>query len=235
LKYGEDVDLSENEKKTHAYTVLREWPSAREQLRLGQLYASEHGINLGENLLANQQYHALSVYNKLSTQTGTILENILEWDGSFDQFANDMYSRIPLFLSFDLDTIENELKRSAKEHHSTKKNRYIMNLLEQMNESVISGSEDLQPSSLECRGTAQNILVRVWMNFLIHTHYQPTSMRLTAKAMEKTSTFCVQLYQLTSKGRSLTHWTTLTVFGISIEWSKISIEWSLTFLRAVVR
>ena len=43
LKYGEDVDLSENEKKTHAYTVLREWPSAREQLRLGQLYASEHG------------------------------------------------------------------------------------------------------------------------------------------------------------------------------------------------
>ena len=30
LKYGEDVDLSENEKKTHAYTVLREWPSARE-------------------------------------------------------------------------------------------------------------------------------------------------------------------------------------------------------------
>ena len=72
LKYGEDVDLSENEKTTHAYTVLREWPSAREQLRLGQLYASEHGINLGENLLANQQYHTLSVYNKLSTQTGTI-------------------------------------------------------------------------------------------------------------------------------------------------------------------
>ena len=75
--------------------------------------------------MANQQYHALSVYNKLSTQTGTIQENILEWDGSFDQFANDIYSRIPLFLSSDLDTIENELKRSAKEHHSTKKNRYI--------------------------------------------------------------------------------------------------------------
>ena len=109
-------------------------------------------------MLANQQYHALSVYNKLSTQTGTILENILEWDGSFDLFANDIYSRIPLFLSSDLHTIENELKRSAKEHHSTKKNCYIMNLMEQMNESVISGSEDLQPSSLECTGTAQKYI-----------------------------------------------------------------------------
>ena len=35
------------------------------------------------------------------------------------------------------------------------------------------------------------------------------------------------------KRRSLTHWITLTVFGRSVEWSRISIEWSLTFLRAV--
>ena len=48
MNYGEDVNLSESEKLTHAYTVLREWPSAREQLCLGQLYASEHGIDLGE-------------------------------------------------------------------------------------------------------------------------------------------------------------------------------------------
>ena len=174
MNYGEDVNLSESEKLTHAYTVLREWPSAREQLRSGQLQASEHGINLGENLLANQQYHALSVYNKLSTQTGTILENILEWDGSFDQFANDIYSRIPLFLSSDLDTIENELKRSAKEHHSTKKNCYIMNLLEQMNESVISGSEDLQPSSLECTGTAQKY-IGTSMDEFFDSHPLPTN------------------------------------------------------------
>ena len=148
MNYGEDVKLAESEKLTHTYTVLRDWPSAREQLHLGQLYSSERGINLGEKLLVNQQYHALSVYNKLSAETGTIMEDILEWDGSFDQFANDIYSRIPLFLSSDLETIENELKHSAKEHHSTKKNRYIMNLLGQMNGSVISGSEDLQPSSL---------------------------------------------------------------------------------------
>ena len=30
LKYSEDVDLPENEKQTHTYKILREWPSARE-------------------------------------------------------------------------------------------------------------------------------------------------------------------------------------------------------------
>ena len=81
--------------------------------------------------MVNQHYHTLSVYNKLDVETETILENILEWDGSFDEFADDIYAQIPLFLSSNLDTIERELIRSAKEHHSAKKNRYIMNLLEQ--------------------------------------------------------------------------------------------------------
>ena len=99
MNYGEDVNLSENEKLIHAYAVLREWPSAREQLHLGQLYSSERGIDLGEKLWVNQQYHTLRLYNKLSVETGTILEDILEWDGSFDQFANEIYARTPLFLS----------------------------------------------------------------------------------------------------------------------------------------
>ena len=55
MNYGEDTNLSENEKKTHAYTVLRDGPSAREQLRFTQLYNSENGIDLGEKLLVNQQ------------------------------------------------------------------------------------------------------------------------------------------------------------------------------------
>ena len=44
-----------NEKKMRAYTVPSEWRSAREQLHLGQLYNSEHGIHLGENLWVDQQ------------------------------------------------------------------------------------------------------------------------------------------------------------------------------------
>ena len=78
------------------------------------------------------------------------------------------------YFSSDLDTIENELKRSAKEHHSTKKNRYIMNLLEQINESVISGSEDLQPSSLECTGTAQKY-IGTSMDEFFDSHPLPTN------------------------------------------------------------
>ena len=69
--------------------------------------------------------------------------------GSFDEFTDDLHTQIPLILSSDLGTIEKELMRSAKEHHSTKKNRYIMNLLGQTTESEISGYEDLQPSSPE--------------------------------------------------------------------------------------
>ena len=72
---------------------------------LGQVYNSERGIDLGDKLWVNQQYSTLDVYNKLSAETGTILESILEWEGSFDEFGNDIYSRIPLFSSSDLDTI----------------------------------------------------------------------------------------------------------------------------------
>ena len=68
MNYGEDIDLSENEKKTHAYRVLREWPSAREQLHLAQLHNSENGIDLGEKLMVNQQYHTLNVYKKLAVE-----------------------------------------------------------------------------------------------------------------------------------------------------------------------
>ena len=50
MNYGEDVDLSENEKTTHAYTVLREETSAREYLHLVQLYNSENDIDLGEKI-----------------------------------------------------------------------------------------------------------------------------------------------------------------------------------------
>ena len=54
-------------------------------------------------------------------ETETILESILEWDGAFHEVTDDLHTQIPLILSSDLGTIEKELMRSAKEHHSVKK------------------------------------------------------------------------------------------------------------------
>ena len=59
------------------------------------------------------------VYIKLGDKSGEILENILEWDGSFDEFENEISERLP-----------NELMRSAKSHHAINKHCYIMKILE---------------------------------------------------------------------------------------------------------
>ena len=104
----------------HSYKVLCEWPSAMEQLQLGQLYNSEQGIHIGEKLWRNQQCSALNVYKQLGAKSGEILEDILERDGSFDKFSNERFARLPICPSSDLDTIEKELIQSAKSHHSTK-------------------------------------------------------------------------------------------------------------------
>ena len=47
INYGEDINNSENVKKNTRshHTVLPEWPSARDQFHLGQLYNSERGIH----------------------------------------------------------------------------------------------------------------------------------------------------------------------------------------------
>ena len=64
----------------HSYQVLSEWPSAREQLHLGHIYNSEHGIQLGDTLWENQNYSSLKVYERLRAKSGEILESILEWE-----------------------------------------------------------------------------------------------------------------------------------------------------------
>ena len=55
------MDLSKEEKRRHTFTVLSEWPSAREQLKLEQMYNPELGLDLEQKLIANQQFHALKV------------------------------------------------------------------------------------------------------------------------------------------------------------------------------
>ena len=68
-------------------------------------------------------------------ETETILESILEWDGSFDEFTD---TQTPLTLSSDL--------------HDWKR---IDAFSQRTTESEISGYEDWQSASLECTITSQ--------------------------------------------------------------------------------
>ena len=43
----------------------------------------------------NQQYSALNVHKTLGVKSGAILEEILEWNGSFNEFSNEISARIP--------------------------------------------------------------------------------------------------------------------------------------------
>ena len=149
MSYGEQVDLTKSEKRIHTYTALREWPSAMEQLHLGKLYNSEQGIHLGDKFCKNQQYRTLNVYKKLAigAKSGSILEEFMEWEGSFDELTKKVSGHSPLFLSNDLDAIEKELVRSAESHYSMKKHRYIMKLLDQSMSSDIFGIQDVQSYS----------------------------------------------------------------------------------------
>ena len=132
LNYGEEVKLTKSEKLLHSYKVLGEWQSAREQLHLEKIYNSEHGIHLGDKLWKNQQYNVLKVYDNLCANSGDKLEN--------------------------LDTIKNELIRSAKCHNVTNKHRYIQELKScspeftmtlETTSSDIAGIQDSQSYSLE--------------------------------------------------------------------------------------
>ena len=79
--------------------MLREWPSQAppEQLRLGQLYNSQHNTHVGDKLWNNRQYSTLNVYQKLGATFGAILEEIMEWEGSFDEISNGISAHIPYF------------------------------------------------------------------------------------------------------------------------------------------
>ena len=108
-------------------------------------YNSEHGIHLGDKLRKNQQYNTLKVYDSLCVYSGDILENILEWEVSFDKFSDETVDILPIFPSSNLDTIEKELIRSAKNHNGINKHRYIVNLLESSNTSGIQELKSCGP------------------------------------------------------------------------------------------
>ena len=70
--YGEIDELTQAEKIAHTLKVLCEWPTAREQLKLENMYDPKSGINLGDKLWTNQQFSALKVYNNLDASTEDI-------------------------------------------------------------------------------------------------------------------------------------------------------------------
>ena len=125
------VNTTQEQKTEHIFKVLCEWPSTREQLRLENIYDPKSGINLGNKLWTNQQFSALKVNNKLDASTENILEKILEREGTLDLFSTETSSIFPVFSPNNLDEIEKELERSARNHSISKEHRYQIQLLTQ--------------------------------------------------------------------------------------------------------
>ena len=92
-------DLTDEDKREHAFKVLCEWPSAREQLHLSDVYDPNLGIHLGDKLWTNQQYSALKVYKTLDVSTEDILEKIIKkrWNVELI-FDTNFISILTLFI-----------------------------------------------------------------------------------------------------------------------------------------
>ena len=71
--YGEIDELTQAENIAHTLKVLCEWPSAREQLRLENMYDPKLGTHLGDKLWTNQQFSASKVYENIDAMTENIL------------------------------------------------------------------------------------------------------------------------------------------------------------------
>ena len=90
------------------------------------MYDPELGIHLGHKLWTNQQYNALQVYKNIDSKSGDILEKILDWDGTLDEFSTETSTLFPIFSANNLDAIEKELQHSAKNHFNSKEHRYVI-------------------------------------------------------------------------------------------------------------
>ena len=101
------------------------------------MYNPELGLDLKQKLIANQQFHALKVYEKIGAKSGYCLEKFLEWDGTLDEFSMETSTHFQTFRvtnlnvsSNNLDATEKELHRIAHTHFPSKKHRYRMILLD---------------------------------------------------------------------------------------------------------
>ena len=115
----------------------------------GNMYHPELGTHLGHKLWSNQQFNALKVYKNIGSKSGAILEKILKSVGTLDEFSMETYTHFLIFSYNNLDSIEKELLRSAKNHFNSKKHRCVMKLLNQASRSDISGIQDEKSFSPE--------------------------------------------------------------------------------------
>ena len=142
MSYGNAIELTKAENRAHTLKVLRERPSAREQLKLENMYDPKSGIHLGDKLWTNQQFSALKVYDNIDAKSGDIFEKILEREGTFDVFATETSSLFPIFSANNFDAIEKQLQRSAQNHYNSKGHRYTIQLLKQPSNNGIFGIQE---------------------------------------------------------------------------------------------
>ena len=95
--YSDIVDMSDAGKILHTLKVLCEWPSVREQLKLENMYNPELGLDLEQKLFINQQFNTPKVYKKIGANSGDILEKILEWDGTLNEFSMETSTHFQAF------------------------------------------------------------------------------------------------------------------------------------------
>ena len=86
--------MSKEAKRRHTFSVLSEWPSAREQLKLEKMYNPELGVDLEQKFFANQQFHALKVYEKIGAESRHCLERF--WNG-MERWMNFQWKHPPIF------------------------------------------------------------------------------------------------------------------------------------------
>ena len=71
--YGDIEELTQVEKIAHTFTVLCEWPTAREQFKLENMYDPKLETHIGDKLWTDQQFSALKGSNNLDATTEDIL------------------------------------------------------------------------------------------------------------------------------------------------------------------
>ena len=118
---------------------LCEWHFARERWKTGKYLQpwAWTGSRTKSYLPINNSIH-WKAYEKIGANSGEILEKILEWDGTLDEFSMETSTHFPNFSSNKRLTfratiwtrLKKELRRIAHTHFPSKKHRYRMILLD---------------------------------------------------------------------------------------------------------
>ena len=229
--YGEIDELTQTEKITYTLKVLCERPSAREQLRLENIYDPKLRTHLGDKLWTNQQLSASKVYKNTDATIEDILENILERKEHWIYFQR---KHPPSSQSFH-PTTQMKLKKNCNGQlkimalQKSIDAKYNFWNKEHLVVSPAYGTRCPQARSItscfKAYGTrcpqARSIISCVrnskqWhcSSFWINIHYRQIQKKLKSKVVEEHFAFCIHLIRIHCKQKFQTHWTTQTSSGI---------------------